>query len=419
MYESSRAIPRMSSFPFLTDKETHVHPYQVMDSFFKNIFNPNDTAKSKQSVAGRSLGGAKPGKVIRITIPSPNPLGCGIEKSSDGKAYAIIADVMNGSQAESVGLKRGDIICYPDSQGEHEILYEHFIEMAKSSTRPLVFDVRRIDGSKPLNSNHDSSSQSADAYVRRQAMIEAAENRQNANRSKYTLKKPSSSTETASSYSKDRKLEINEDISEETRKAIDKAKVLENQRVNVLGFNVYESAKMSGDQGRHVKTSVDTSTSTSTPIIKKSKGNISSTSLENMNHSSISPNARSPLVSIDPSFDSVWAIFLSNSDTSTDEKKQSVSIIRKVTTNALTKGQNLDDDMTSSKYRRVRLSNPKIMQHITTVTGAVDILMSFGFILSEEEGQEGTSLFLPPGEEGPIWIHDALNVLEHYENSNL
>jgi len=276
--------------------------------------------------------------------------------------------------------------------------------MAGSSIRPLVFDVRRIE-SKPLNdsssSAHASSSgTSADAYVRRQAMIEAAENRQNANRSKYTLKKPSSSTE---AYGKDRSnVESNEDVSEETRKAIGMAKELENQRVNELGFNVYESAKISGDQGRSVKTSMDASTTTAAP-------------LQDTNEPSSINRFHTSLATIDPSFDAAWAVFLSNPDTSSHEKKQSVSIICKVTMNALTKGQ-LEDEATASKFRRIRLSNPKIMQHITNIVGAVDILMSFGFVLCEEDGQDGTSLLFPPRDEGPTWIDEALTLLERYEN---
>lgn len=50
----------------------------IMDSFFKNIFNKDSGArtKSEQKLAGRSLGGTKPGRVIRVTISSSKPLGC-------------------------------------------------------------------------------------------------------------------------------------------------------------------------------------------------------------------------------------------------------------------------------------------------------------------------------------------------------
>jgi hypothetical protein len=53
-----------------------------MESFFKNIFKNDSgaTAKSERKAAGRSLGGTKRGKVIRITIASPKSLGCAVSR---------------------------------------------------------------------------------------------------------------------------------------------------------------------------------------------------------------------------------------------------------------------------------------------------------------------------------------------------
>ena len=45
-----------------------------------------------------------------------------------------------------------------------------------------------------------------------------------------------------------------------------------------------------------------------------------------------------------------------------------------------------------------------------------DCKARFGFVLCEEDGQDGTSLLFPPGDEGATWIHEALTLLERYEN---
>ena len=66
-----------------------------------------------------------------------------------------ITQVNVGSQAERAGLVRGDIITYPGTNGQVPIPYEFFLNLAKSSCRPVIFDAVRRD---PRSSSKSSSS---------------------------------------------------------------------------------------------------------------------------------------------------------------------------------------------------------------------------------------------------------------------
>ena len=66
--------------------------------------------------SGQSLGGSKPGKVIEVQLDQPGSLGIKIEKRP-GTNSAIVATVVEGSQADKAGLRRGDILCF---QGTHD-----------------------------------------------------------------------------------------------------------------------------------------------------------------------------------------------------------------------------------------------------------------------------------------------------------
>lgn len=86
---------------------------------------------------GQSLGGSKPGDVIAITLDQPGPLGVRVEKKSNTSASAIVNQVVPGSQAEAAGLQRGDILCFAGSNGQEEIMYDMFLQLAQSGQRPL------------------------------------------------------------------------------------------------------------------------------------------------------------------------------------------------------------------------------------------------------------------------------------------
>jgi hypothetical protein len=50
---------------------------------------------------------------------------------------AIVNEVVPGSQAEAAGLKRGDILCFAGSNGQEEMMYDMFLEIAQSGQRPI------------------------------------------------------------------------------------------------------------------------------------------------------------------------------------------------------------------------------------------------------------------------------------------
>lgn len=86
---------------------------------------------------GNSLGGSKPGEVISVTLPHPGPLGVRVEKKTNNDASAVVNQVVPGSQAEAAGLQRGDVLCYAGTNGQEEIMYDIFLQLARSEQRPI------------------------------------------------------------------------------------------------------------------------------------------------------------------------------------------------------------------------------------------------------------------------------------------
>jgi hypothetical protein len=108
-------------------------------SIQKNFNQATGVGQSNNSFGGQgqSLGGSKPGIVIEITLPNPGPLGVRVEKRSTASASAIVNHVNPQSQADIAGLKRGDVICFAGSNGQQEIQYDMFLQIAKSIQRPI------------------------------------------------------------------------------------------------------------------------------------------------------------------------------------------------------------------------------------------------------------------------------------------
>lgn len=87
---------------------------------------------------GQSLGGSKPGIVIEIILSNPGPVGIRVEKSTaTASLSAIVNHVIPQSQADKAGLKRGDVICFAGSNGQQEMQYDMFLQIAKSTQRPI------------------------------------------------------------------------------------------------------------------------------------------------------------------------------------------------------------------------------------------------------------------------------------------
>jgi hypothetical protein len=84
------------------------------------------------------------------------------------------------------------------------------------------------------------------------------------------------------------------------------------------------------------------------------------------------------------------------------------SILKKLLLNATTKGQTPGED--AAKFPKVRSANPKIKAAIVNVQGAVELLLSTGFELEEQEGE--SVLIYPADCPGPDWLEAALQQLE-------
>ena len=348
-----------------------------------------------------------------------------VERRKNSHGTTIIAKVVPQSQAEEAGLQRGDVVCYPLSNGEEEIQYDQFLEMAKSGRRPLRFDVRRIGiGGTPATSGGEKAGGgkvSADAEARKQAMIAAAVAREAKHKAKTKPVPKSSSTDRLagrnkldSMQQKQQRQQYEENDSEETRRAIAAIKQAEKDDAVNLGYNPYESKAMTSGQARTatvVMTKGEIQAENVPPKLLGS-GNEGAPGRVNAPTDPTESTSQPP----NSEFDHAYTVLITSNDNNAAVLK-SMGIMRKLIINATTKGQqgNLDDE-SSSKFRRVRLSNPKIKEVITDLQGALELMMTVGFQLSENEDDGETYLVFPPGERGPLWLSGALQRMEAYEN---
>jgi len=323
-----------------------------------------------------------------------------IERSNANRKTAIIAQVFEGTQAHYAGLERGDIVCLAGTQGEEELPYDLFLEMAKSPDRPLVFDIRRITtaaAQKDVN-------RSAEAYNRKQAMIAAAETRERAAKAREKPVKKFPPKPTAI-------VDINSEIpnvpqSEEARRAVEAAKNSENKLAAELGYNPYETNKTSAGQARNATVtskhgSVDARAPSSIPAVAPPKSVATATS-----------ELKETIPSVDIHFQHAYEETINSNDHAVVVK--SFGVMRKLLINATTKGQNINDEESAAKFRKVRLSNATIREVICDVHGALDIMMSCGFQLVEEGGE--SYLIFPANYKGPAWLARALDQMQNYES---
>jgi len=168
-----------------------------MNFFKKNKSgSPKDTSKTASSLlkklgqgkktfggGGQALGGSRPGEILTICFDEGGPLGMKIEENHEGGA--VVSAVHSGGMAERVGLQRGDIICWSESEGE-ECPFNEFMDVVSGGVRPLTIDVKRIKLGKGISiiGSANVTDTSATAETRRAAVIAAAQNRANAEKKK-------------------------------------------------------------------------------------------------------------------------------------------------------------------------------------------------------------------------------------------
>jgi len=362
---------------------------------FQNIFQPKEKQK-QQKPHNYYGGGVALGtnenkiptgfKIVQLELKQCNTDSVGIYVEKSDKHTAIVSKVIPGSPGDEAGFMRGDVICFPGSQGAEEMNYDQFVIMLKErNMHALHFEVKRV-----VESSADAG-RSADAFVKRQAMIAAAEERNKKNKPKPT---PKQKEKEYFKPKEDVTITSSEPMSEQSKKAVEAVKASEAMDVQNLGYNPYETVTTGA--GRAKKTVVD--------VIHGEINTESDTALAPI-PTTDTPNTISPTIeppSIHPSFDTTFSSYLLSNNNET--KSTSLSILTKLVTNALTK--------TDDKFRRVRLSNPKISSNIVDVQGAMDIMMVFGFVLLEEDGEtwlvyEGDGLG-----DGELWKIQALEYMK-------
>lgn len=294
------------------------------------------------------------------------------------------------------------------------------------------------------SSKHNNPSTSADTEVRRMAMIAAAEAREKAHKSKtkpikYVTKTTLLSQQQQQQQQQSISAISNEPLTEASRIAATNAKHDESKLAAQLGYNPYEAAKSTAGQARTATTTVQhgvmgssgpgtssssapvssrpTATSSGMPGVVSEPSNPATIAQENdststtMATSSSQPN---------DDFELAYATVLSATDPVVS--KNSISIMRKLIVNATTKGQippyydNDENDASassssSSKFRKVRLGNPKIISSIVNVPGAIDLMLAVGFSLVEVD-KEDSCLIYPAEYTGPEWLPNALKRME-------
>jgi hypothetical protein len=378
---------------------------------------------------GQSLGGnTQPGQVIPMVLAEPGPLGIQLEKRSD-RQTAIVGSIVAGSQAEAAGLQRGDILCFAGSQGREEILYEMFLQLAQSVQRPLCLEVRRI---APVKSQ-PSHSKNADDFARRQAVIAAAELREQQHKKKQ--KPMAKSTDTSkllrSSEEKIRleqeqkarqELQQQQPLSAATLEAQALAKASEAKTAREFGYNPYQSKSLSAGQARNAVV-----TSTHGSIAETGSSHGATTAAAAVSAVGVATAAaapgrvaapRDPVPAADIP-DSVQLAFetMVTSNTGDDQKAvvDSLKILKTLLANATGKGQQPGQE----KFRTVRLENAKIKAAVSNVIGAMDVLLECGFQLTQDGMTTESILVYPLQSVVPTWIAPFLQLLEQYiENSS-
>lgn len=325
------------------------------------------------------------------------------------------------SQAEKANLQRGDVVCFTDSNGQEEILYSQFLSMCKSSQRPLVFDVRRVEGNTNNNAGGVSGGGDrtrADDYAKRQAVIAAAEARDKSNKLKskpiarfkggkavkeLTDAEKRKIEEQREELARKNALEMSDKgpQSEEARMAVLAAKGLEQDHMEQLGYNPYESSKATAGQAATATVSMNHGTfdagksasSTGQTNVTENKKGVKSGSKS---------NDTSP---IPESFDGSFTIVVT---TNQEEKvKKSLRIMRKLIQNA----------SSDENKRQIRITNPNkhIEAAIIDMNGALELMMSVGFMIIENEEEGETYLVYSAADEVSSWIGMAMQKMEEYE----
>ena len=291
------------------------------------------------------------------------------------------------------------------------------------------FDIRRIDTVESKAGTAAvpvaSGNKSAEAYRRKQAMIAAAEAREKSHKAKSKpipkINKEGKglrTTEEQRQLEKERMAAMEaqtEPMSAEAQKAVQAAKASESALAAELGYNPYETARSSAGQARNATTTVThgaISADGAGDHLPSSSAGMAPIPSVAAPADPVAASRDSEPMELSPEFEEAYTVAVSSN--SKDTIKASFGIMRKLLTNATTKGQKTDDLEAAAKFRRVRLANPKIKAAIVDLTGGVEMMLSAGFQLIDEDGE---SYLVYPEGYVPEWLKAALQQMEQYENA--
>jgi hypothetical protein len=265
---------------------------------------------------------------------------------------------------------------------------------------------------------------SADAESRRKAVIAAAEAREKKHIQK--TKPIKSVTKTTLAREKQQQQILsnaaaaaaannsdqvsNEPLSDQARQAAAAAKQGEAALAAQLGYNPYETARSTAGQARTATSAVQHGTMTAPGSAGDHLPSTAGAGVVAPPRDAALPEAEEePYIQVDlsPDFEDAYAL-LASSDNEPAAIQSSCSIMKKLMINATTKGQMPGED--AAKFRKVRLVNPKIKAALVDVQGAVEVMLSVGFSLDEQEGE--SVLIFPADYPGPEWLPTALRQLE-------
>lgn len=292
------------------------------------------------------------------------------------------------------------------------------------------------------SSNPNNRNLRADADIRRQAVIAAAEQRDRKNkaRKKPIPKKKGGKAVAELTPEELQKIDLqkeenmkrnaihmaNKPLSEEAKKAVEAAKKDEVDHTNQLGYNPYEVRKVTAGQAATASVAMThgsikggdggdggaggTSTSRASATTRPAATTSSIPAVRPPPDSLI---AAEDLISksVNQAFDEAFhAVVTTNSN---EKVPKSLRIMKKLIVNATTSSP--DDPK-----RKVRISEPNnlIQTCIIDINGAFELMMSVGFVLTEAEGK--TFLVFDEGMNGgaPSWLDDALEKMEKYQTNS-
>jgi hypothetical protein len=277
---------------------------------------------------------------------------------------------------------------------------------------PTELEVRRISTSlenkqAPGGATSSGAGKSADAEARRKAVIAAAEAREKAHKIKSKPMKQVTKSTLAKQQQQLEQQQLEQQLnpssqepkSEASRLAAEAAKHQEAQVAAQLGYNPYEISRSTAGQARNATTAVQHGTMNANaagdhlPTVARPRDATSAADDDEEELPLEFQQAKATMVS---SVDDQAAL------------SSSFTIMKKLLTNATTKGQTPGED--AAKFRKVRLANPKIKAAIVDVEGAVELMMVCGFTLQEQDGE--SVLLYPADTAGPDWLPAALKHLD-------